>query len=84
MNHEEEQSVPCEACQRRIKFIVMKKSGKLMPVDATLVIAREDLRGSYVTAGGVMKNGLRKGETGYVPHWATCNTPGRFRARRVV
>ena len=73
MNHDPQFNLPCNVCNKPIKFITIKKTGSQMPVDAKMIVAKEgELRGSFVSAGGEIKKFLRKGEVGYRSHWESC------------
>ena len=82
MNHSSENSISCiePSCKKMIRFITMKKSGKPMPVDADMIIAKEEeIKGIFILPNGAMVRSLLKGQVGYVPHWSTCVKANKFR-----
>lgn len=84
MNHSSENSIPCiePSCKKPIRFITMKKSGKPMPVDADMIIAKEEeIKGIFILPNGAMVRSLLKGQVGYRPHWATCTKAMKFRKK---
>lgn len=80
MDHTSRPDKICPSCQQNIKFIKMEKSGRFMPVDAALFVAKvDDPEMSLVQTDGTMKRGVKVGEVGYVSHFSTCSEPDRFR-----
>lgn len=74
----------CRGCGARIMFL-RTPAEKWLPVNPELV-SSDDLddgdklvteAGNIVTVGGKKPDGY--GIDGYVPHWATCTDPNRFR-----
>lgn len=79
MNHNPEESIPCQACRKPIKFITTK-AGKLMPVDAKMEVAKEEKdKGTFFLVSGTTQTGIKAGQCYYVPHWSTCTNPDKFR-----
>jgi hypothetical protein len=79
VDHSRHEDKICESCSQPIKFIEMK-SGKWMPVDATMFVAKEpDPEMRLVQSDGTIKTGVERGDCGYVSHFATCDDPNRFR-----
>ena len=70
----------CKACRQEIRFITMQKTSKYMPVDAALHVSQEDDPSAIlITTDGILQRGVKRGDTGYVPHWSTCHSAGSFR-----
>jgi len=70
----------CESCGAPLTFVRMK-SGGIMPCDAKVLMANDLPEGirHLVTFNGVLLKDPAPMERGYVPHWATCNTPDKHR-----
>ena len=81
MNHDKkEQTKPCDACGKEIKFVKMK-SGNFMPVNAEMQIAKEDLvKGTFILPDGKAQKGIKAGQCYYTPHWGNCSDAERFRS----
>lgn len=77
----------CKACGKPIIFIKTLQ-GKNMPCDAATVYFVANIKGeeNFITMSGVPIKGRRvmpgtaNSVSGYVPHWATCTEPDKFRA----
>lgn len=74
----------CERCGRRIIFVAMAKSGRLMPCDPawaygdgrrTLIVQDEEMRGHVVTRAPEAVRGREA-------HWGTCPALKAERERR--
>lgn len=82
MNHSADDSIPCHACEKPIKFI-QTKNGRMMPVDAELKVAKEDSGlGTFFLVSGAVQKGITAGQCYYIPHWSTCTNPAAFRRRK--
>lgn len=76
----------CKACGKPIIFIKTLQ-GKNMPCDAATVYFVANIKGAenFMTMSGVPIKGRRvmpgtaNSVPGYVPHWATCTEPDKFR-----
>lgn len=75
----------CRGCGAEIKWIKMK-SGKMMPVDPEPIPYKTELpspkKQTLVTEDGRVVSGfldLGSDKIGYVSHFATCPSAGRFR-----
>jgi hypothetical protein len=65
--------IPCKRCQQNILFISLP-SGKFMPVDAHMFVAKEDNAGIVIyQIDGIKKNGVKRGDCGFVSHFNTCD-----------
>jgi hypothetical protein len=65
--------------RKAIKFITTEK-GKLMPVDAEMHVAKEELnKGKFFLVNGHFQTGINPGQCYYNPHWSTCTNPNKFR-----
>ncbi len=79
----------CKACGRYIIF-VMSPSGKAIPCDPDPVNywRRMKAKGKAVTRNGEVVSCDFEGDLekctgiGFVPHWATCTEPDRFRRKK--
>lgn len=82
------EAIKCKSCGAPIIFISTLKNKK-MPCDAEAVHFVADItsRDSYITTSGIPVRGkIVTPDTphaidGYVPHWATCNNPDKFREK---
>ena len=69
----------CEACGADMYFI-QTKNGNWTPVDTKLtVVEKDDPSMKLVLSDGTIQKGVKRGDAGHTPHWATCTEPGRFR-----
>lgn len=76
----------CRSCGASIVWIKTAK-GASMPCDASPVYYKQNEKGKsvVVTANGItlrceiLKEPEEGACVGYMPHWATCNNPGKFR-----
>ena len=81
--HVSEKAVPCRECQERIRFISTPK-GKQLPINAEAVDATVpkvgdkvvNMKGEVVV---VRETFARSGGKVWIPHWATCTAPNKFR-----
>lgn len=78
----------CRGCGAKIKWIKMK-SGKMMPVDPEPIPYKTELpspkKQTLVTEDGRVVSGfldLESDKIGYVSHFATCPSAGRFRGAK--
>lgn len=72
-------SAKCK-CGAIIRYVRMKKSGKLMPVsDGVVKIINPDEPVLLITFDGEMIRTKEYGDEGYEPHWATCPFGANFR-----
>ena len=78
----------CRGCGAEIKWIKMK-SGKMMPVDPEPIPYKTELHSpkkrTLVTEDGRVVSGfldLESDKIGYVSHFATCPSAGRFRGAK--
>ena len=82
----------CKACGREIIWI-MSPSGKAIPCDVPAVTYRKvdkakdkvvTLNGEVVSCTFPFQNDVEYAPEafGYVPHWATCTDPERFRRKK--
>jgi len=75
VNHGKDANVMCHNCGEPILFMGIK-SGKFMPVDPKLFVAKGDdsiLR--IVLSDGTLQRGVRRGDCGHVVHFDTCTGP---------
>ena len=77
----------CRACGAAVNFI-MTPAGKWM-ITNTAQLSSADVKlgsrlvledGSVVTVSSKPREGYE--QHGYIPHWATCSEPERFRKKR--
>lgn len=79
----------CKGCGQEIIWI-MSPAGKVIPCDPEPVIywQKPKAKGKVVTKNGMVISCDFEGDMakstgiGYVPHWATCTEPERFRRRK--
>lgn len=78
----------CRGCGAKIRWIRMK-SGKMMPVDPEPIPYKTELpspkKQTLVTEDGRVVSGfldLESEKVGYVSHFATCPSAGRFRGAK--
>lgn len=79
MGHVSETTIPCKECRRPIRF-VKTSAGKWLPVDPAF-IESATVGDKVVTKAGVVVTveSADKPLAGFVPHWATCSAPEKFR-----
>lgn len=75
----------CRECIQYIKFIALN-NGRKMPVNADMVdVATSEGTDKFILNGEVITGRLAKpgerAKKAYVPHWATCTAPDKFRKK---
>jgi len=75
MNHGKDSNTTCRNCGEPIFFIAIK-SGKFMPVDPKLFVAKaDDPNIRIVFSDGTVQRGVKQGDCGHVVHFDTCTVP---------
>lgn len=73
---------PCKRCGHPIIFI-LSRNGRPMPCDAELFVAQQDDPKVVLVRedgdGGRVQRGVRRGDTGHLSHFATCEFAEEFR-----
>jgi hypothetical protein len=72
---------PCKSveCGQMIRFIENVSTGRKMPVNAEKTIVEPGNECAIVTEQGRFMKNARAGTVGYVPHWLTCPSAGKFK-----
>lgn len=71
--------IPCRKCGKPIVFVLTPKGHK-MPCDPEpQLFENDEPKTVLVLDDGVSQHGVKKGDLGFIPHWATCSEPDSFR-----
>jgi uncharacterized protein (AIM24 family) len=64
--------IHCKRCEQNILFIPLP-SGKYMPVDAHMFVAKEDSVDMIIyRTDGTKQKGVKRGDCGFVSHFDNC------------